>query len=423
MSTPSPPGDANTELLQRLFARGLGEELILHVAGDSAILGQLGLRKNRLTLSDTRYLTGVRPQDVAPCFEAGVLGMVSAASKYQWSSLTFHGLHQCNVKVDLSQTRGSRLQATRDPDGEDLLDFVGSVYRGFGLLLDHHFLPVVTLQRMQAKDGEWGFAVVDLRMAALDLAAVRVVNDVVRRSTERHLEVDLIEEKVQDDQFEQLFGTFLGDTARRPPAPPRQSAPAARQAPAPSQSRGATPTPNVVVPISSGATARTPVPARLAAAGIAPAEVMLHVLGMMREVIAEVGAQRAFALFERWAGTEAEALARRLRQSEERELRTVQDYFDAIAVRMLHAGETLVLLEEKGGVLTHEVHNCIYREACRESGIDPEGRWSTCGQVIPNVRGRAAAALDPRLQWTWTSCDRRAGHPCVFEMKLSHPGG
>lgn len=425
---PPIPADQNAELLQRLFVRGLGEELILHVVAENALLGKLGLKKNRLTLSDTRYLTGVRAADVMQCFESGLLGMVTASQQYQWSSLTFHGLNQCKVKVDLSQTRGSRLQSTRDGDGEDLMDFVGSVYRGFRLMLDHHFLPVVTLQRMQAKNEEWGFAVVDLRMAAVDLAAVRIVNDFVRRSTERHFEVDLIEENVQDERFEELFSSFL-PPGHKPAPPPRAAPAAAPVAPAPKAAPS-----KVVVPISAAVAAAAPAkapasqaaqqasvaqPAVASATRLAPIDIVQHVLGILREVVGEIGTQRAFALFEHWAGNEVERCAHALLLQEQRELRTVRDYFEALAAQLQLAGETHVLVDETRGVITHQIRDCMYREACRRSGIDPEGRWSTCAQAIPSVRSRAAAALDPRLNWNWTNCDRRAGHPCVFELSFS----
>lgn len=425
--------EMNAGLLQRLFARGLGEQLILHVVGDNVILGQLGLKKNRLTLSDTKYLTGVRPGDVGACFESGVLGMVSASQQYQWSSLTFHGLNQSRVKVDLSQTRGSRLQSSRDPDGEDLMDFLGSIYRGFRVMLDHHFLPVVSLQPLQAKSEEWGFAVVDLRMATIDLAAVRIINDVVRRATERHFEVDLIEENVQNEKFEELFSGFLHDTAHarpapKPPAPP-PATPTRTVAPAPVPVvPPAAPSSPVVVPISvaiaGAAPARIPVapPAPTAAPPVlTPVDVMQQVLGLLREVIREIGAPRAFEVFERWAGNEVEARARALLQQEEFELRSARDYFEAIAAHLRECGETHRIVEAEGNVITHEIRDCVYREACRRSGVDPEGRWSTCAQAIPSVRGRAAAALDERLKWNWTNCDRRPGHPCVFELILTEP--
>jgi hypothetical protein len=430
MASPAPITERHTELIQRMFARGLGELLILHVHESSVILGQLGLKKNRLMLSDSKHLAGVRPSDVAACSESGLLGMISASSQYEWSSLTFHGLNQCRVKVDLSQTRGGRLATARDLEGEDLTEFVGSVYRGFRWLLDRHFLPVATMQALQAKNGEWGFAVVDLRMGALDLAAVRNINDAVRQSTERHIEIDIIEEEVQSEKFDELFSGFLPASlpirqvtsvpAPSPPPPPPKAivaaAPPAVRAPAP-VAVPATATPPVVI------TSRIAVPAAITSAvhegqGVAPVELVRQNLEMLREVVEEVGAPRAFALFERWATRVAVARAEYLKQTQKIEFDAVREYFDFIAAQMRFAGETHVIVKETSDTIEHEVRDCIYREACRHSGVDPEGRWSTCAQAIAGVRGKVAATLDPRLAWSWTNCDRRAGHACVLEMKL-----
>lgn len=416
MATPAPATQWHPELMQRLFARGLGELLILHVYGSDVMLGHLGLKKNRLMLSDAKYLTGVRPGEVAPCLESGFLGMITASSQYEWSSLTFHGLNQCRIKVDLSQTRGTRLETARDLEGEDLMDFVGSVYRGFRLMLNHHFLPVVVLQRLQAKNDEWGFTVVDLRMGAIDLAAIRVVNDAVRRSTERHFEVDMVEENVQDEKFEELFGGFLS----HPKPVPHQAAPAekpAAKAPpvAPPVVVLAEPVPIAQVPMVEVLGAEVP----MGDYHHDPADVVQHVLDMLKEVVAEIGAPRAFALFERWVTRVTVEQAEHLKVSEKLSCNTVRDYFEAIAAQMQKAGESHEIVQESGDTILHEIRHCAYREACRRSGVDTEGRWSTCAQAIPSVRSKVAAAVDPRLDWSWTRCDRRAGQPCVFEMKLN----
>ena len=423
MATPAPITERNSELMQRMFARGLGELFILHVHESSVILGQLGLKKNRLMLSDSKFLAGVRPADVAACAESGLLGMITASSQYEWASLTFHGLNQCRVKVDLSQTRGGRLAMTRDLESEDLTEFVGSVYRGFRWLLDRHFLPVVTMQTLQAKNGEWGFAVVDLRMAALDLAAVRNINDAVRRSTERHIEIDIIEEEVQSDKFDELFSGFLPaplpirQVASVPAPPPAKAVVAA--APAPDKApvaRPASATPQVAVPARNvPAAAATTVPEGRA---IAPVELLRQNLELLKEVVKEIGAPRAFVMFERWATRVAVSRAEYLKRTQNIEFDAIREYFDFIAAQMRFAGENHVIVRETGDAIEHEVRDCIYREACRHSGVDPEGRWSTCAQAIPALRDRVAATLDPRLAWSWTNCDRRSGRACILEMKL-----
>lgn len=420
MATPSPAMHWNPELMKGLFARGLGELLILHVQGSDVVLGHLGLKKNRLMLSDTKFLTGVRPGDVVPCWELGLLGMITASEHYEWQSLTFHGLNQCQVKVDLSQTRGGRLMSTRDLEGEDLMDFFGSVYRGFRWLLDRHFLPVVTLQPLQTKHGEWGLAVVDLRMGTIELSATRTINDAVRRSIERHMEVDMVEEIVQSDKFDELFSGFLPQ--------PRQAAPQKAAPPAPAQRApvakvfpAAAPESVVAEPamVAQNPLVQILVPGETVEHHhFKPADVLEHALDMLKVVVDDVGAPRAFALFERWVTRVAVAKAYSMQQPQKVACRTVHDYFVAIAAQMRLAGETHVILEEGSDTILHEIRDCIYREACRSSGVDPEGRWSTCAQTIPGVRGKVAAALDPRLAWSWTSCDRRAGHACVFELSF-----
>ncbi len=425
MASPSP--DQHSELMRRLFACGLGELLILHVYESSVILGRLGLKKNRLTLSDSKYLTGIRPGDVSACWESGLLGMITASEHYEWESLTFLGLNQCQVKVDLSQTRGGRLASARDLEGEDLTDFFGSMYRGFRWLLDRHFLPVITMQQLQAKNGVWGLAVVDLRMGAIDLAAIRIINDAVRQSLARQIEVDLIEEEIHGDKFDELFSGFLPAPApiRKvasvpAPAPPAKAAvadsPVAARIPA-AVARPASATLQVVATarnIVPFATTAVPEPQR-----VAPVELVRQALELLREVAAEIGAPRAFALFERWATRVTVARAEYLKQTQNCEFNTIHGYFDFIAAQMLLAGETHVIVKETSDTIEHEVRDCIYREACRHSGVDPEGRWSTCAQAISGVRGKVAASLDPRLDWSWTNCDRRAGHACVFELRFT----
>jgi hypothetical protein len=429
MASPSPISERNSELLQRMFVRGLGELFILYVHDSTVILGQLGMKKNRLMLSDSKCLSGVRPADVAACTESGLLGMISASNQYEWASLTFHGLNQCRVKVDLSQTRGGRLSTSRDLEGEDMTEFVGSVYRGFRWLLDRHFLPVVTMQPIQTKGGEWGFAVVDLRMGALDLAAIRIINDAVRNSTERHVEVDIIEEEVQSVKFDELFKGFLMASApiRKvtsvPPAAPKAAiatAPAA--SPVPVVAPVAKPASRPVSAASPVAVAARPVAAAMPAVPVRQAvsavDLVRQNLELLREVVEEIGAPRAFTLFERWATRVAVGRAEYLKLTQKIDFNEVREYFDFIAAQMLLAGETHVLIKENGDTIEHEIRDCIYREACRHSGVDPEGRWSTCAQAIAGLRSKVATTLDPKLAWSWTNCDRRAGHACIFELKL-----
>jgi hypothetical protein len=192
-----------------LFRQGLGELLVLHASGQSVVLGNVVLEKGRVLLKDKAYVTGLKPAQVAPCWEGGLLGMVGGPAGQAWESMTFYGLEKCRLPVDLSKTRHGALAAAQNQYGESLIDFVGSVYRGYQLMLDHHFLPVVLLREVHTKDGVPGLGVGDLRMVPMDLSVIRRLNDVVRKSVEKRLVLDVEDLNVAPETFDKLFENYL----------------------------------------------------------------------------------------------------------------------------------------------------------------------------------------------------------------------
>ena len=198
-----------TQLILSLFRQGLGELLVLHVSPQTVCLGNIVLEKGRVLLKDKGYVAGLKPAQMAPCWEGGILGMVGAAVGQRWESMTFYGLEKCRLPVDLGKTRHGALVAAQNQYGESLIDFVGSVYRGYQLMLDHHFLPVVLLSEVQTRDGQPGLAVSDLRMVPMDLSVIRQLNDVVRKSVEKRLVVDVEDMKVTAEVFDRLFENYL----------------------------------------------------------------------------------------------------------------------------------------------------------------------------------------------------------------------
>ena len=198
-----------TELVLSLFKQGLGELLVLHVTSSTVCLGNIMLEKGRVMLKDSGHLTGLKPAQLTPCWEGGILGMVSESGSHQWQSLTFYGLEKCDLPVDLGKTRHGALVAAQNQYGESLIDFIGSVYRGYQLMLDHHFLPVVLLAETRSKDGGRGLPVGDLRMVPMDLSVIRKLNDVVRRSVEKRLVLDVENLEVNAEVFNELFAQYL----------------------------------------------------------------------------------------------------------------------------------------------------------------------------------------------------------------------
>lgn len=196
-------------IVLKLFKDGLGELLTLHVTRDSVVLGSVVFDKGRLIVRDHGFLHGMKPAQFAPCFESGLLGMIGPSLGFAWQSLTFFGLEECALPVDLGKTRHGALVAAQNQYGESLINFTGSVYRGYQLMLDNHFLPVVTVREVSTKKGAKGLAVTDLRTVPMDLSIVRRINDVVRASVERRLVLEVEDVTVDDDEFKKLFAGYL----------------------------------------------------------------------------------------------------------------------------------------------------------------------------------------------------------------------
>ena len=101
------------------------------------------------------------------------------------------------------------MQAAENQYGDHLIDFTGSVYQGFQLMLDNYFLPVVLLTRIRIKSGESGLAVTDLRAAPLPLSTILTVNNVANESIKKHQRVDVDDMQVNLEQFDNLFHGYL----------------------------------------------------------------------------------------------------------------------------------------------------------------------------------------------------------------------
>lgn len=198
-----------SEIIKPLFDKGLGELLVLHRTNTTAVLGLLTYEKGRMIIRDQKYLSDVKPTLLDPCWDNGIIGVVCASKGKEWESLTYYGLEQCGVELNLERTRHRVLAAAENQYGDKLTDFVGSIYRGYQLLLDNHFLPVVLLKQLGTKNGEYGLAISDLRAAPLPLSLIRIVNDEVRQSVEKQLVLSVEDVELNSDQFDKLFESYL----------------------------------------------------------------------------------------------------------------------------------------------------------------------------------------------------------------------
>lgn len=199
----------SNEIIQNLFLRGLGQLLVLHVHEKRIYLGYISYEKGKLLIRDAGLLDGVEGFQLAPCWDYGLLGCLFYSDKYEWDSLSFCGLEHCKSPVNLSETRQGALWAAVNQYGENLIDFVGSVYRGYQLMLHSNYLPVITLRPMQTKIGSTGLAVGDLRTAPIDLSIISKVYEIVNSSVEKSLMLGLEDLDVNSDDFDKMFAQYL----------------------------------------------------------------------------------------------------------------------------------------------------------------------------------------------------------------------
>jgi hypothetical protein len=198
-----------TEVIHALYKQGLGEHLVLHLNKGNVILSNLTYKNGKIAFKYKNYLADFAPEQIKPCWDSGTMGVISNAIGQEWECLTFYGLEYCQLNPDLSTTRHGAMVAAENQYGDKLIDFVGSVYRGFQLMLDNHFIPAILLNPLKTKSGETGLIVTDLRAAPMAISTLQTIHDVVRSSVEDNLAVDIDDADLNTAEFENLFGGFM----------------------------------------------------------------------------------------------------------------------------------------------------------------------------------------------------------------------
>lgn len=198
----------SVKLFSDLFACGLGELLMLQRTADRVLLGNLVMDKGSLRLKDRGLTAGIKPDAVAACWDLGIIGAVCDVQGNEWNSLTYLGADHCSIPVDLSTTRHKLLKGITTTIGEDAITFKGSVYRAFKLLLDSHLLPLVLPFPIDTDEEVIGLAVCDFRFASLPIELLSKVNDLVRKSVENHLTLNIEEFDLNENEFQELFANY-----------------------------------------------------------------------------------------------------------------------------------------------------------------------------------------------------------------------
>lgn len=196
------------DLIQTLIKKGIGDYLVLHVTRDQVILGNFTFEKGNFVVKDQGLLTDMKPVQFLPCWENGLMGCIYYSDEYEWKSLSFNGLEECSLPVDLGATRGNVLRMTINGHGDRLCDFVGSAYRGFQLMLNNNFLPVILLKHVSTKTGENALAVSDLRTVPMSLDVISNITAVVKKSVAKRMSYTVEDLQKDVDRFNELFGDY-----------------------------------------------------------------------------------------------------------------------------------------------------------------------------------------------------------------------
>jgi len=100
------------------------------------------------------------------------------------------------------------MRASTNQFNERLLDFKGSVYRGFQLMLNNHYLPVLLRNEVNLTNGATGFAVSNLRMANISVECMGEIHSALVRSVPPHLSFDVEDMAMEADDFDLMFAQF-----------------------------------------------------------------------------------------------------------------------------------------------------------------------------------------------------------------------
>ena len=199
------------EIINSLFKQGLGELFMLHTMKGKIYLGKMSYDKGRLVIKDQGFLSSLESDQLLKCWEDGIIGAVCYSEKQEWESLSFCGLEQCEIPKEdlLSKTGHGGLIAAENEYGESLIDFFGSVYRGYKLMMNNHFLPVILMMKIPIKNGGFGLAVSNLRAAPISISIINDVHNIVMATVDKHLTLGVGDVEIDQEQFSKLFGDFI----------------------------------------------------------------------------------------------------------------------------------------------------------------------------------------------------------------------
>lgn len=177
------------ELLEVLFKHGLGEIPVFYSRVNGIYLGNMVYEKGHILFKDRGILSDINQDHKIIFCDKNILGMVCYREMLEWKSITYYGVSYCENAVIESDLHDS-LASIKNKEGDRLLDFVGSFYRAYQLLLEHDFLPVILLQQVFTVDGKPGLAIGDLRSISVSQDVQQNVRQILIETIDNRLTVE-----------------------------------------------------------------------------------------------------------------------------------------------------------------------------------------------------------------------------------------
>ncbi len=178
-------------LIESLFIHGLSELPVLYTRANGTYLGYMVYQKGHLAFKDSGLFSCADPN--LTDWNRYFVGMVCYREMLQWKSLSFYGVDYCRLSSNINRDLKASLTEVQNEFGDRLLDFVGSIYRAYNLLLANEFLPVVLLQQAFSTNNLPGLIIGDLRAAHLPPNIITEVHKLLTQTLEKRLTIGLDE--------------------------------------------------------------------------------------------------------------------------------------------------------------------------------------------------------------------------------------
>ena len=142
-------------------------------------------------------------------------------------------------------------------------------------------------------------------------------------------------------------------------------------------------------------------------------KILTAVLAMTIVHAKNAGWKEAHALFAQWATFFMGGALQQAKESLAVTEKTPKAFYTVMDVLEKSIGDRLAIVEETPYKITHTIHECVFREACMNLGLDPV---ETCRKAVAPISSTISAVINPDLEWNILECNP-APKACIYEIR------